>query len=315
MKISAYIKLLRPHQYLKNFFILSPLFFAFKFRDTELLGRVGLVTICFCLVASAIYILNDYFDIEADRHHPVKKDRPMASGAVPVSHGLTMMAILAVIGCVGIYLVSPAALWLTVVYMVNNLLYSFKLKHIPILDITLLSVGFVLRLYIGSAAGDGELPLSMWIVLITFLLALFLALAKRRDDVLLSAEGKKVRKAIDGYNLEFINGAMMVMASVVIVSYISYCISEDVKVRLKTDQLYFTVIFVVLGILRYMQITFVEQKSGSPTKILMKDIFLQLVILGWLVSFVLLVPEAHRLILGDAIPTTIPDLPPDPSVR
>jgi decaprenyl-phosphate phosphoribosyltransferase len=107
-----------------------------------------------------------------------------------------------------------------------------------------------------------------------------------------------VRKAIDGYNLEFINGAMMVMASVVIVAYISYCISEEVTKRLQTDQLYFTVIFVVLGMLRYMQITFVEQKSGSPTKVLMKDVFLQLVIVGWLVSFVLLVPEARQLIFG-----------------
>ncbi len=308
MKISAYIKLLRPHQYLKNVFILSPLFFAFKFKDLHLLGRVGLVTLFFCFVASAIYVLNDYFDIEADRNHPTKKDRPLASGAVPVSHGLAMMVIFAVIGCVGIYMVSPVALWLTLVYMVNNLFYSFRLKHIPILDITLLSIGFVLRLYIGSAAGEGELPLSMWIVLITFLLALFLALAKRRDDVLLNAEGKKVRKAIDGYNLEFINGAMMVMASVVIVSYISYCISEDVIHRLKTDKLYFTVIFVVLFFLRYMQITFVEQKSGSPTKIVLKDLFLQLVALGWIVSFVLLVPEAHHLILGNFV--TIPDLPP-----
>lgn len=298
MKIGAYIKLLRPHQYLKNGFILFPLFFAFKFRDFHLVGKVGMVTLFFCLVASAIYILNDYFDIEADRHHPTKKDRPLASGAVPVPHGLAMMMVLAVGGCVGIYVVSPSALWLTGIYMANNLLYSFRLKHIPILDITLLSLGFVLRLYIGSAAAGGEVPLSMWIVLCTFLLALFLALAKRRDDVLLSAEGKKVRKAIDGYNLEFINGAMMVMASVVIVAYISYCISEEVTTRLQTTDLYFTVIFVVLGILRYMQITFVEQKSGSPTKVLMRDLFLQLVIVGWLVSFVLLVPAARQLIFG-----------------
>lgn len=308
MKISAYIKLLRPHQYLKNIFILSPLFFAFKFNNLHLLGQVSIVTLCFCLVASAIYVLNDYFDIEADRNHPTKKDRPLASGAVPVTHGLIMMFTLATIGCVGIFMISQVAFWLTVVYMVNNLFYSFKLKHIPILDITLLSIGFVLRLYIGEAAGEGKTELSMWIVLITFLLALFLALAKRRDDVLLSAEGKKVRKAIDGYNLEFINGAMMVMASVVIVSYISYCISDDVIHRLGTDKLYFTVIFVVLFFLRYMQITFVEQKSGSPTKIVLKDVFLQLVALGWIVSFIILVPEAHRLILGNFI--SFPDLPP-----
>lgn len=299
MKIGPYIKLLRPHQYVKNGFILFPLFFAFKFTQMDLVLPVMLVTICFCLVASAIYVLNDYFDIEADRNHPTKKDRPMASGAVPVSHGLILMVLLAVGGCTGIYFISHDALWLTGMYIANNLLYSFKLKHIPVLDITLLSLGFVLRLFIGSAAaGAGEVPLSMWIVLCSYLLALFLALAKRRDDVLLSAEGKKVRKSIDGYNLEFINGAMMVMASVTIVSYISYCISEEVTTRLKTHDLYITVIFVLLGILRYMQITFVEQKSGSPTKVLLKDLFLQLVIVGWLVSFVLLVPDARHLIFG-----------------
>ncbi len=296
--MKSYIQLLRPHQYLKNIFILFPLFFAIKFLDLHLLGRVSIVAACFCLVASAIYILNDYFDIEADRNHPTKKNRPMASGAVPVTHGLIMMVVLLIVGCTGIFLVSKSALILTSVYIINNLFYSFKLKHIPILDITLLSIGFVLRLYIGSAAGEEQVPLSMWIILITFLLALFLALAKRRDDVLLSNQGKKVRKAIDGYNLEFINGAMMIMASVVIVSYISYCISQDVTQRLGTDQLYISVVFVILGILRYMQITFVEQKSGSPTKILMKDLFLQLVIGGWLISFILLVPALKQMFFG-----------------
>ena len=296
--MKGYIQLLRPHQYLKNIFILFPLFFAMKFLDLHLLGRVSIVTACFCLVASAIYILNDYFDIEADRNHPTKKDRPMASGAVPVAHGLTMMVILLIIGCTGIFFVSKSALILTLVYVVNNLFYSFKLKHIPILDITLLSIGFVLRLYIGSAAGEGQVPLSMWIILITFLLALFLALAKRRDDVLLNQEGKKVRKSIDGYNLEFINGAMMIMASVVIVSYISYCISKEVITRLGTEDLYISVLFVILGILRYMQITFVEEKSGSPTKVLMKDLFLQLVIAGWLMSFILLVPALKEMFFG-----------------
>lgn len=293
-----YIRLLRPHQYLKNAFILSPLFFAFKFRELELVWRVGVVTLCFCLVASAIYILNDYFDIEDDRKHPVKKNRPLASGAVPVSHGLSLMVILLAVGCTGIFLISKEALLLTSIYIGNNLLYSFRLKHIPILDITMISIGFVLRLFIGSAAGQGALPLSMWIILITFLLALFLALAKRRDDVLLRQEGKKVRKSIDGYNLEFINGGMMIMASVTIVGYISYCISEEVITRLGTDKLYFTVAFVVVGILRYMQITFVEQKSGSPTKTLIRDLFLQLTIVGWLITFVMLVPAARALFFG-----------------
>ena len=127
---------------------------------------------------------------------------------------------------------------------------------------------------------------------------MFLALAKRRDDVLLMQEGKKVRKAIDGYNLEFINGGMMIMASVTLVAYISYTISPEVTQRLGTDQLYFTVFFVVIGILRYMQITFVESKSGNPTKVLLKDLFLQLTLLGWVLSFVLLVPQLRALLFG-----------------
>lgn len=294
--MKAYIKLIRPHQYLKNLFIFSPLFFAFKFRDMHLLGRVALVAACFCLVASAIYILNDYFDIEEDRKHPTKKNRPLASGAVSVKNGLILMVALLIVGCGGIYLISPEALLLTGIYVGNNLLYSFRLKHIAILDIAMISLGFVLRLFIGSAAGEGALPLSMWIIMVTFLGALFLALAKRRDDVLLRAEGKKVRKSIDGYNLEFINGAMMITATLTVVGYISYCISEEVIARLGTTDLYFTVAFVVLGILRYMQITFVEEKSGSPTKVLIKDLFLQLTILGWLITFVLLVPAARNLI-------------------
>ena len=293
-----YIRLLRPHQYVKNAFILSPLFFAFKFRDLDLLAQVLAVTACFCLVASAIYILNDYLDIEEDRKHPTKKDRPLASGAVPIPHAWILFFLLLAVGLGGMALLSLNALVLTGVYVANNLLYSYRLKHIPLLDIVMISVGFVLRLFIGEAAGEGELPLSMWIILVTFLLAMFLALAKRRDDVLLQAQGKKVRKSIHGYNLEFINGGMMIMASVTLVAYISYTISGEVIARLQTDKLYFTVFFVIIGILRYMQITFVEQKSGSPTKVLLRDLFLQITILGWVLCFIFLVPALQELIFG-----------------
>jgi len=119
----------------------------------------------------------------------------------------------------------------------------------------------------------------------TFLLALFLALAKRRDDVLLSCQGLNTRKSIDGYNLDFVNAAMIIMASVTVVAYIFYTISAEVQLRLQTEHLYLTVIFVLIGILRYMQITFVENNSGSPTKIVLKDRFLQLTILSWAASF------------------------------
>lgn len=284
--MTPYIKLLRPHQYLKNLAIFLPLFFAGQIRNYDVLLDTGLIFIGFCLCASAIYILNDTFDIEDDRKHPTKKNRPLASGAVPVSHGIVIMLAILAIGSLLIFFVNKTAFFLTAIYVGNNLLYSFRLKHIPILDINIIAVGFVLRLFIGESVAPDLVPLTMWIVLITFLLALFLALAKRRDDVLLAATGKKVRKSIDGYNLEFINGGMIIMASVTIVSYISYTISEEVINRVGSDDLYLTTIFVLLGVLRYLQITFVEKKSGSPTKVLMKDIFLQLTLVAWLIAFV-----------------------------
>ena len=130
----------------------------------------------------------------------------------------------------------------------------------------------------------------MWIIVITFLLALFLALSKRRDDLIIYIEsGYKARKVIEGYNIEFLDSAMVVMASVVIVSYIMYTVSAEVTARLHSDRLYLTVAFVIMGLLRYMQQTLVMKNSGSPTEILMKDGFLQLVILGWLATFIFLI--------------------------
>ena len=165
-----------------------------------------------------------------------------------------------------------------------NIFYSFKLKHIAIVDIFIIAFGFVLRLFIGGTCGNIEL--SHWIILMTFLLALFLALAKRRDDVMLSSQGKTLRKNIDGYNYEFISASMILMSGVIIVSYILYTVSNDVVEKFNTSNLYLTSIFVILGILRYMQITFVEQNSGSPTKVVLTDRFLQITILLWLISFI-----------------------------
>lgn len=287
--IRDYLTLMRPHQYVKNLVLFFPALFALQLTldHGEIIWKIAIGTVAFSLVASAVYILNDYIDREHDREHPTKKDRPLASGRVKASTALTLMGVLVVLG-LGIFAwLSMSALYLAIGYLIMNVLYSVRLKHIPIIDIFIIALGFVIRIAIGSEVGD--IPLSMWIILMTYLLALFLALAKRRDDVLLAAGGKKVRKSIDGYNLEFINGAMMVMASVLIVSYISYTIAPDGGKKFGSEYLYITVFFVLLGILRYMQITFVEQKSGSPTQVLFKDLFLQLTLLGWLVTFVILI--------------------------
>ena len=171
------------------------------------------------------------------------------------------------------------------IYITLNIGYCFFFKHIAIVDITIIATGFVLRLFIGAFTSG--ISLSKWIVIMTFLLALFLALAKRRDDVLhFMNTGKKMRKSIDGYNLQFIDGVMMIMASVVIVSYILYATSLEVVQRIQSEYLYITSLFVVLGILRYLQIIFIENNGGDPTKIIFKDKFVIFTIVLWISSFI-----------------------------
>lgn len=274
--------LIRPHQWLKNLFVLAPLFFSFHFTEANIVAAL-LGFLLFSLAASSIYVLNDYFDIEEDRQHPTKCNRPLASGAVTKAQAVLLMVGLWSVVVVGSYWLNPAFLMIVLGYVFLNVLYSFKLKHVPILDITIIAIGFVLRVFAGAIL-IAVTP-TMWIVLVTFLLALFLALAKRRDDCLLARDGLKTRKNIDGYNLELVNAAMVLMAAVTLVSYIMYTVSPEVVLRFGSDYLYLTSLFVIVGILRYMQITFVEENSGSPTKLLLKDRFLQLTVLGWVMSF------------------------------
>lgn len=284
MVFSPIIQLFRPHQYVKNLFIFLPLFFALKINQTDLLGIASVAFVAFCLCASAVYIFNDLADIEADRKHPVKCFRPLASRTVSIRLAVALMGILSLGGLGIMALLDLSAAALLVVYLGLNLCYSLWLKHVAILDITIIAVGFVLRLFVGAAVTG--IPLSMWIVVMTFLLALFLALGKRRDDVLIfERTGEKMRRVVDGYNLKFVETAIAVMAAVVIVAYILYTITPEVIHRVHSDKLYLTSAFVVVGILRYMQISFVEERSGSPTTVVLRDIFMQLVLLGWIVSF------------------------------
>lgn len=283
--MKAVIKLLRLHQWIKNLFLFAPLFFAFDFSSKNV-SYVSTGFILFCLAASAAYIFNDYHDIAEDRAHPTKKNRPLANGSVSRQKAIVLMCLLFGVSMGGALVLSYPFALILAIYFGMNMAYTYFLKHISILDITIIAVGFVLRIYGGAVLIDTD-P-SMWIVLVTFLLALFLALAKRRDDCLLALNGMKTRKNINGYNLEMVNTAMTLMAGVTIVSYIMYTVSPEVIQRLGTDNLYITSLFVILGILRYMQLTFVEQNSGSPTKLVLQDRFLQLVLIGWICCFYLI---------------------------
>ena len=284
MQLSELIKLMRPHQYIKNLFIFLPLFFALKITHIELLSNAFIAFIAFSLTASAIYTLNDYHDIEEDKLHPKKKHRPLASGSISQSQAIIIMSVLSIAGFVLMASLSLKAVGILAAYVLMNIAYSFYLKHVAILDVTIIAIGFVLRLFVGSA-GTG-IPLSMWIVLMTFLLALFMALAKRRDDMLIYLDtGKKMRKVIDGYNLQFLDTAMSIMASVVIVAYVIYTSSAEIVERMNSDYLYLTGLFVILGVMRYLQVALVLNDSGSPTRIVLKDRFMQLTLIGWVLTF------------------------------
>jgi len=284
LKLSDIIKLMRPHQYIKNLFIFLPLFFSMKIMDIDLLVNTCLAFISFSLIASAVYIMNDYFDIESDKLHPSKCTRPLVSGSVSKSEAIITTLLLLVLGSMMMYYLSMKAFFILLVYVLINILYSLYLKHIAILDVVTIAIGFVLRIFVGTSVT--MLNASKWIVVMTFLLALFLALAKRRDDVLLfNKTGQKMRKVIDGYNLNFVDKAMTLMAGIVIVSYLMYCVSPEVILRTGSDKLYLTLIYVIIGIMRYMQITFVEESSESPTKILIQDKMMQVIIILWIITF------------------------------
>ncbi|MDP4149116.1 MAG: decaprenyl-phosphate phosphoribosyltransferase [Bacteroidota bacterium] len=285
----AYLRLLRPKDWAKNLFLFLPLFFASAIRldNLPVLLSVGYGFIAFCCIASSIYIINDYRDREDDRKHPVKKNRPLASGAVPAAHALIICGLLLVAGFGLAWFIRDKFLFVLAIYFAINLAYSLGLKSIAILDIILLAVGFVLRIKAGSVIAF--VPLSEWIVIMVFLLALFMAIGKRRDDVLLKiGSGQDMRKSIKGYNLEFLNVLLALVCAVIIVAYFMYTMSEETMNRLQSYRLYYTCVFVIAGIMRYLQIVFVQADSGSPTKILYRDRFIQITILLWVASYIVI---------------------------
>lgn len=282
-----YFNLLRVSQYSKNLFILLPLFFAGEMTDMPKLLCALKGFAAFSLLASAVYVVNDCIDASFDRVHPRKMTRPIASGRVARANALAFAAVLLGVGLVLMYAIGESAFFVVLVYLGINLAYNAGLKHMPIIDVAVIAVGFDLRLLVGSVVTG--VPLSNWIVIMTFLLAYFLALAKRRDDVVIFEEtGQMMRPSIDGYNVRFLDTSLAIMAAIVIVSYMMYSVSHDVTARLGSQYLYTTTLFVILGVLRYLQLTFVEGKSGSPAWVLLHDRFTQLNLIGWIAAFWLL---------------------------
>ena len=283
--------LIRPKQWAKNVFVLLPMFFGRQLTDPTTLQSSLLVFAAFSFIASSVYCINDLIDVEADRQHPVKCKRPIASGAVSRKQAWLLTVVMALLSAATVLTLS-SHIWQVLAvlagYYLLNIAYCTRLKNYAIIDVCVIAFGFVLRILAGGVATG--ISVSRWLVLMTFLLTLFLSLAKRRDDVLrMNATGKAPRKNTIRYNLTFINQAITITASVTTVCYIMYCVSPEVVAAFGTPNLYLTTIFVIIGLLRYIQLAVVDEQSGDPTKIVWKDRFTQLVILAWLSSFLFLI--------------------------
>ena len=287
------IRLIRPQQWLKNVFVMVPMFFGGSLLDISDIRASVLTFIAYSFVASSVYCFNDINDVEADRRHPVKCRRPLASGAMSMGAARALMALTLLLACAVTALLGDLQHVLRVggvllFYYVMNLCYCAKLKQYAIIDVCVVAFGFVLRVLAGGYATD--IAPSKWLVLMTFLLTLFLSFAKRRDDVLrMNETGEPPRKNTIRYNLTFINQAITITAAVTLVCYIMYTVSPEVTVRFHSDMLYLTSVFVLLGLLRYMQITVVDKKSGDPTKMMLRDRFTQLVVVAWALTFMVLI--------------------------
>ena len=291
--MSSILKLIRPQQWLKNVFVMIPMFFGGSLLDPGDIRASVLTFMAYSFVASSVYCFNDINDVEADRRHPVKCRRPLASGAVSMGTAWVLMALMLVVAAAFTAMLGDREHVLKVgavllFYYIMNLAYCAKLKQYAIVDVCVVAFGFVLRVLAGGFATD--IVPSKWLVLMTFLLTLFLSFAKRRDDVLrMNETGEPPRKNTIRYNLTFINQAITVSASVTLVCYIMYTVSPEVVARFGSDMLYLTSVFVLLGLLRYMQITVVDKKSGDPTKMVLHDRFTQLVVAAWALTFLVII--------------------------
>ncbi len=278
----ALLRLLRPRHWVKNAFVAAPLFFTPSIVSPESALQAGLGILCFCALSSAVYILNDYVDREADRLHAMKRSRPLAAGTVSSMAALVLMGLLIMAGLIGAFTLDLRFGLIGATYFALNLSYSFGLKRVSILDVMIVALGFVLRVYAGGAL-IGVSP-TVWIIVCTGLLALFLALAKRRDD-LAKGLGGDHRASLAGYSKRFLDTSVAIVLGALVVSYIIYTTELENRHRFGTDQLFITSPFVIAAVLRYLQITIVEERSGSPTDIVLTDRFLILAAIGWLATF------------------------------
>ena len=277
--LNALIKTMRPRQWTKNGFV----FFGLIFDKQLFLLDPFLRTLegfgLFCLISSAVYLFNDIFDVEADRSHPEKKFRPIASGKLPIPVAWTAAILLTVIAIPLAILLSPMFALILTSYLVINLLYSRWLKHVSILDVLIVSSGFVLRVAAGVALITVE-RFSPWLYMITVLFSLYIGLGKRRAEMNLLAQGASAhRKVFEGYTIPLLDQFITIVSGTTIVAYSLYTFSAP---NLPDDHtMMLTIPFVVYGIFRYLQLIQLGHAAGSPDEVALKDRPLQLTVVLW----------------------------------
>lgn len=277
--LRAIIKTMRVKQWTKNAIVFAALVFDRQLTNPVAFGRTLAGFFLFCILSSTVYIINDIMDVEADRQHPKKKYRPIASGLLPIPVAIGIAAFLLIIAFPISYVLSPYFCIVAAAYFIINLAYSIRLKHIVLVDVLILSMGFVLRVGAGVSLIHVE-RFSPWLYVVTYLLALYLGFGKRRAELtLLSATASSHRKVLDGYTIPFLDQVIMMISGMTIISYSLYTFSAP---NLPTNHaMMLTIPFVLYGLLRYLYIVEIEGTGNAPDEILLIDRPLQIAILLW----------------------------------
>ncbi|HUV30608.1 MAG TPA: decaprenyl-phosphate phosphoribosyltransferase [Acidobacteriota bacterium] len=282
------IMLARPAQWLKNGVVLAALVFAGEAGHTRSAELALIATAIFCLLSSAVYTFNDLIDRQQDRQHPLKKERPLASGAVAPPQAVVMIVLLVAVGLVGAWWFLGGHFFVVaLVFLGLNLLYSLALKNVVIVDVMAVALGFVVRAYAGAVAVD--VPASKWLLINTLLLALFLAFGKRRHELLLLEDGAVAhRRILSRYSPYLLDQCIGVTTASVVVMYMLYSFSTEVSTKLGTENLYLTIPFVVYGVFRYLYLIHKEERGGSPTQVLISDRPILVTVILWLLTAILI---------------------------
>lgn len=274
--IGAMLRAMRPSQWTKNAVVPAAFFFALGDRTKHLqfadnLIRVLLATLLFCLISSGIYVVNDIIDAAADRNHPRKRFRPIAAGQVSVSLAARLALLLFAGGLTGAYFLSPPFALTAVAYVAIQLVYTFGLKRVALLDVFVIAAGFVLRAIAGGVVLAVEI--SPWLLLCAFLLALFLALCKRRHEkVLMNGAGGETRANLGAYDERLLDQLIAIVAAATLVCYAIYTLSAQTVEKFGTARLGFTIPFVMFGLFRYLDIVYRHEKGDRPERVLLTDV-------------------------------------------